>query len=275
MTKLILTSLFLLTSVHAGARVSTDLKCLWAAYKNFKISADGRNLVFEDGTVMPFENRDRPGTPLDPENPTSIDQMFLMPYPFGFRTDANGKKTYKIPSIGEDPGRIRYEPFLLKTYGDHPDKIKRDLVVVPWAPDNSTVRINRRFGAAQALERISTALGRLTRARPEMLQYVQKPLGGTFNWRKVSGTNNLSVHAFGVAMDINLDKTDYWKWNQRGPGPIKYKNRIPPEVAEIFEQNGFIWGGKWYHYDTMHFEYRPELIMNRQACEREFLKYRD
>ncbi|MDD5211432.1 MAG: M15 family metallopeptidase, partial [Sulfuricurvum sp.] len=23
---------------------------------------------------------------------------------------------------------------------------------------------------------------------------------------------------------------------------------------------GFIWGGRWYHYDTMHFEYRPELL---------------
>mgnify|MGYP002637708491 CR=1 FL=1 len=24
--------------------------------------------------------------------------------------------------------------------------------------------------------------------------------------------------------------------------------------------NGFIWGGRWFHYDTMHFEYRPELL---------------
>jgi len=22
----------------------------------------------------------------------------------------------------------------------------------------------------------------------------------------------------------------------------------------------FIWRGRWYHYDTMHFEYRPELF---------------
>ena len=31
-------------------------------------------------------------------------------------------------------------------------------------------------------------------------------------------------------------------------------------IVEIFERHGFIWGGKWYHYDTMHFEYRPELL---------------
>jgi hypothetical protein len=30
--------------------------------------------------------------------------------------------------------------------------------------------------------------------------------------------------------------------------------------VDIFERHGFIWGGKWAHYDTMHFEYRPELL---------------
>ena len=34
-------------------------------------------------------------------------------------------------------------------------------------------------------------------------------------------------------------------------------------ALEIFERHGFIWGGKWYHYDTMHFEYRPELLAPR------------
>ena len=32
------------------------------------------------------------------------------------------------------------------------------------------------------------------------------------------------------------------------------------EIVRIFEKHGFIWGGKWHHYDTMHFEYRPELV---------------
>jgi hypothetical protein len=27
----------------------------------------------------------------------------------------------------------------------------------------------------------------------------------------------------------------------------------------VFEREGFIWGGKWYHFDPIHFEYRPEL----------------
>jgi hypothetical protein len=30
-------------------------------------------------------------------------------------------------------------------------------------------------------------------------------------------------------------------------------------VIKAFEDEGFIWGGKWEQYDNMHFEYRPEM----------------
>jgi hypothetical protein len=36
--------------------------------------------------------------------------------------------------------------------------------------------------------------------------------------------------------------------------------RIPPEIVAGFERHGFIWGGRWAHFDTMHFKYRPELL---------------
>jgi len=49
-------------------------------------------------------------------------------------------------------------------------------------------------------------------------------------------------------------------YGQSGAGHIAFKNELPWEIVRIFEAHGFIWGGKWYHYDTMHFEYRPELI---------------
>ena len=40
------------------------------------------------------------------------------------------------------------------------------------------------------------------------------------------------------------------------------------EIVEIFERHGFIWGGKWSYYDTMHFEYRPELLSGPAALDR-------
>ncbi|MDR1839603.1 MAG: M15 family metallopeptidase, partial [Treponema sp.] len=35
----------------------------------------------------------------------------------------------------------------------------------------------------------------------------------------------------------------------------------PQKVIKIFETYGFIWGGKWLFFDTMHFEYRPEILI--------------
>ena len=53
---------------------------------------------------------------------------------------------------------------------------------------------------------------------------------------------------------------DYWEWSKGKDGKFVWKNRIPGVIGEIFERHGFIWGAKWYHVDSMHFEYRPELI---------------
>ncbi len=71
------------------------------------------------------------------------------------------------------------------------------------------------------------------------------------------------MHSFGIAIDINVNHSNYWKWsNKTTADSIPYINKIPFEIVKIFEKHGFIWGGKWYHYDTMHFEYRPELMDN-------------
>ena len=50
----------------------------------------------------------------------------------------------------------------------------------------------------------------------------------------------------------------------RSGWPHVYRNRIPWEIVEVFEKHGFVWDGKWYHFDTMHFEYRPEIIAASQ-----------
>jgi hypothetical protein len=77
--------------------------------------------------------------------------------------------------------------------------------------------------------------------------------------RPVADTGSMNMHGYAAAIDLNLAVSDYWLWNKKAKA-ISYKNRMPREIVEIFERHGFIWGGRWYHYDTMHFEYRPELL---------------
>ena len=73
----------------------------------------------------------------------------------------------------------------------------------------------------------------------------------------------MSAHSYGVALDICVDFSDYWSWSNHGineTDSLTYQNRIPAEIVDVFERHGFISGTKWYHYDTMHFEFRPEIL---------------
>ena len=59
----------------------------------------------------------------------------------------------------------------------------------------------------------------------------------------------------------SLGPADYWRWSKPdASGAYSWRNRVPEEIVRVFEKHGFIWGGRWHHFDTMHFEYRPELL---------------
>jgi hypothetical protein len=61
-------------------------------------------------------------------------------------------------------------------------------------------------------------------------------------------------------------KETYWLWASNRKADwwnISYNEGFHPPAAVIkaFEKYGFIWGGKWMYFDTMHFEYRPEILI--------------
>ena len=92
-----------------------------------------------------------------------------------------------------------------------------------------------------------------------------------FFWRVIKGTDRKSFHSLGIAIDVlpkNLHgKQTYWAWAKDKIGenwallPFSQRWFPPKEVIEAFEAEGFIWGGKWGIWDTMHFEYRPEILL--------------
>jgi hypothetical protein len=101
-----------------------------------------------------------------------------------------------------------------------------------------------------------------------------------WNWRNIASSESRSFHAYGAAIDI-LPKSlggleTYWLWTARHTPEwwaVPYTRRFhpPDEVIAIFESFGFTWGGKWRYYDTMHFEYRPEILV-LSGIERKDLK---
>ncbi|MDR0641796.1 MAG: M15 family metallopeptidase [Treponema sp.] len=90
-----------------------------------------------------------------------------------------------------------------------------------------------------------------------------------WNWRSIADTQSRSFHAYGAALDLlpkSGGKESYWAWTSRTKSDwwtVPYSQRLhPPDVViKAFEAYGFVWGGKWMYYDTMHFEYRPEIFI--------------
>jgi uncharacterized membrane-anchored protein len=206
-------------------------------------------LIFKDGTGMIYDDGKNKADYEELLNTADIEDQMRMSYPKG--------RHYNIPPLNFDPGRVRNELFFRKMYGSTEAEVKNKLVPVRWLPHSvdTTLYVTSVNGIDRKIAAISDELEKL----PEIKKYIDAP-AGSFYWRTIAGTNRLSMHSFGIAFDINVNYSNYWQWETTNSGVINYVNRIPLEIVEIFEKYGFIWGGKWYHVDTMHFEYRPELI---------------
>ena len=70
-----------------------------------------------------------------------------------------------------------------------------------------------------------------------------KTWDGCFNIRKKRGATSQSLHAWGIAIDINA------AWNQFGKKPT-----MSSELVKCFTDAGFDWGGTWSKPDGMHFQ---------------------
>ena len=127
-------------------------------------------------------------------------------------------------------------------------------------------------GISYKVNRIEEIILTASQTNPAVRQWINS-LGmvASWGWRDVAGSGHRSSHSYGIAIDLlprNLGGlATYWLWSSRyNPEwwniPFSRRYHPPCEVIHAFESFGFIWGGKWLnHFDTMHFEYRPEVFI--------------
>jgi len=221
------------------------------AYPGLKVD-DARKTVTSSGETLPLgedtgrSDRERLADP-------SIAEIFTQVYPLPF--DLNSRTT-----PWADPGRARHDGLLRALYGQSEAEVAADLARVEYQGANRSARFSasKRQCVAQQLHAALTAIAS---EGPEMDTFFTK-VGGSFNWRVIAGTGRLSAHSFGIAVDFNTDLGGYWRWSGADEGNVgQYDNRYPEALVRHMERFGFIWGGKWHHFDGMHFEYRPELVI--------------
>jgi len=70
-----------------------------------------------------------------------------------------------------------------------------------------------------------------------------KTWDGCFNIRKKRGGATMSLHSWGLAIDVNA------AWNGFGKEPT-----MSPELVKCFTDAGFDWGGTWKKKDGMHMQ---------------------
>jgi hypothetical protein len=115
-----------------------------------------------------------------------------------------------------------------------------------WVKDHITTEtmpiIGPVTGNAVMLPELKAALSEVV-ARGLADKIHPSEYGGCFVPRYIAGTQELSFHTFGTAIDLNVPG------NERGT-----VGEMDRTVVAIFKKWGFAWGGDWHYTDPMHFE---------------------
>lgn len=234
----------------AATLLNANVQCLIEGYPDIVKTANEQSVILNDGTTFAYRTPSPKLTWDDKINNADLQTQLSQSY------DAGGINT--PPAYLFDPGRLRYQPFFQALYGKDKKEIEQNLVAIEWPTLNGSIklRVNQNAHVAQQLYKVGQEIAKLPKS-----ERIWAEGAATYEYRVIKDTDRLSLHSFGIAIDLSPTKTQYWKGEATAEtAKIGYKNTMPLSIVRIFEKHGFIWGGRWYHYDTMHFEYRPELL---------------
>jgi hypothetical protein len=214
--------------------VPPPLACLERYYGvGVKCDPKGCRALLPDGSEIPYDDGQKKTLEERLAHP-DVEDMFAERYVRG--------PIKPVTTVDQDPGRVRLDDLLRLSY---PKEGLTEIEIL-----GRKLRVHKK--AAAAFLRVGERLSRIK--DPAAKPFLQN-LGGTYVPRNIAGTDRPSAHSWGISLDLNPSLTHYWRWQKGG-----WKNTVPQAIVDAFEAEGFIWGGRWYHFDTMHFEYRPELL---------------
>ena len=235
-----------------GYTLKRDVLVLMLAYPGYVTGVERVDqvafLVMKSGARILYDDRKKKSFD-DKVSDADLQDMLEMPYPLHDIDELMGPD--------DDPGRIRVYALLDEVYGVSKEAILKKLVTVDFGDEH--LPFNKEAGAAAALKAIAAGTADLVAKQPQVEDFLFST-SGTFNYRVIAGTDRLSPHAYGIAIDLKSGADGYWRWatSEAGEQLIQI---YPKDLVRLFEKHGFIWGGKWNHFDIFHFEYQPEILL--------------
>lgn len=155
---------------------------------------------------------------------------------------------------------------LVKIYGDpghgadaDPKWRKANIVTVrdlPGIPSRFYFMTHRLI-----VDRLRATLTAAAEAAPDY--QIERAASFVFRHQRHDDTRPLSLHSYGIAIDVDSDKNASRTFKRGGkPAPFSarwtalWPDGLPPAFVEAFERAGWTWGGRWDPFvDPMHFEY--------------------
>ena len=147
-------------------------------------------------------------------------------------------------SDSECPESLQLQALAESTFGATADEVEAHLVVVElqgWP--------------AQVHEKAAAAFAQVAAKIDTMNYQILDPIG-SYNRRDIEGRQVLSLHSFGIAVDINPSTNPSCGVTEKCRCFNDLVTDMPPEFVQAFKDAGFDWGGDWVeHPDPMHFEW--------------------
>lgn len=108
-----------------------------------------------------------------------------------------------------------------------------------------TISIHKK--CAPSLTRVLTVIWQ-TMAPKDREIFEISHYGGGYNFRPMRGSEKLSMHAYGAAIDLSP------AINRLGREYASAPRMMPQTVIKAFEAEGWTWGGQWHRPDPQHFQ---------------------
>ncbi len=153
--------------------------------------------------------------------------------------------------LGLDPGAFQ-SVVLVGTYADAVGTFRYTVSGGRVIPDQAWVREHIATETVPILGQVTCNKAMLPQLKAALAEIVKLKLAdeihpdeyaGCYYPRFIAGSTQLSNHAFGLALDLNV------------PGNLRGTvGEMDRGVVAVFKKWGFGWGGDWNYTDPMHFE---------------------
>lgn len=152
--------------------------------------------------------------------------------------------------------------FLIETFGLPRESLSDDcepmtnekLKAILVTEDVGPIRVSM---LKPAVESMRNVFEKIKAVDPDL--YARISTAGALCVRRIRGSqNSVSTHAFGLAVDLNIDGV----LDTLGDGRTQLGLTI---LADFFQEEGWFWGASFGREDSMHFEVSREMITKWRA----------